>query len=336
MGKGFEATSNDPMQVVYACDDAYAMLAGVSMESLYEANGQESVLNVYILSNALSDENKDRLREIASNHGREVCFVELDGVIPKAGEQLVAHKWSPTVYARLYAPQLLPDAKRILYLDCDTLVLEPLRDLWNMDLEGRSCAAVSEPFSALHKRNIGMKAEEAYYNSGVMIIDLEKWREEGALQHFFDVIARQNGHVSYPDQGVINEVYHGRIYTLPAKYNFFTLYCDFSYEETNRFRADRNVYSPEEVEAARKEPAIVHLSASFLTNRPWVEGSTHPFAARWEDMCEKTPWAGAPKWKDDPGTARRVIRWIFRHTPRPIGIWIAMLANSYVRPMLER
>lgn len=321
--------------VVYASDNRYAMLAGVSMESLYAANKDLKGLNVYILADGLTVGNRSQLTEIAAKYNRELNFVDFDGKSLSEEYNINVQFWSVTAYSRLFTPRLLPGVHKILYLDCDTLVLESLVELFEAELGDCSCAAVSEPISALHKKNVGLATDDSYFNSGVMLIDLDRWRQTRAVERALDCIHRHKGCVPYVDQGVINEVFRGGIMTLPTRYNVSTFFFDFSYEEARRYRAGDIVYSENEVEAAKKEPAIVHYNSSFLTPRPWVENSTHPYAPQWESFCEKTPWCGAKKWPDKPGASKLALRWIFEHTPRPVGIQIARAVNSTIRPLMK-
>lgn len=321
--------------VVYASDDRYAMLAGVSMESLYANNEDLERLNVYILADGLTENNRSRLTEIAEKYGRELGFVEFDGKSLGEKYNINAQFWSVAAYTRLFTPQLLPEMHKILYLDCDTLVFGSILELLETELGDYSCAAVSEPISALHKKNVGLDASDNYFNSGVMLIDLNRWRQTGAVEKFLDCICRHKGRVPYVDQGVINEVFRGEIMTLPTRYNVSTFYFDFSYKEAQRYRAGEIAYSKSEVETAKREPTIVHYNSSFLTPRPWIKNSTHPYAPQWESFCERTPWRGAEKWPDKPGTSKLTLRWIFNHTPRPVGIWIARTVNSTIRPLIK-
>lgn len=324
------------MDIVYACDDKYAMLAGVSIESLYASNKDIDELNIYILANQITEENKRRLCSIAKAYSREIIFVEYTESDLCGSQKINTQFWSIDTFTRLFTPQLLPDLHKIIYLDCDVMILDSLNELWGAELNGLPCAAVSEPISVLHRKNVRMSSADTYYNAGIMLIDLDVWRKEEALKEFWSCIERHNGRVPYVDQGVINEVFRGRIATLPAKYNVSTIYFDFSYEGAERYRAGKNEYSKAEVEAAKKSPAIVHFNSSFLTPRPWVENSTHPYAAQWESCCTRTPWRNAKKWPDRPGTSKLALHWIFRHTPRPVGVWIARLVNSIIRPLLKR
>lgn len=325
------------MNIVYACDDGYAMLVGVSVQSLFEANKDADIINVFVLSSGVSADNKKNLEAVAEKYGRSLSFVEVnDDVLNAKALNIDVQRWSIAAFARLFTPQLLPDLTKILYLDCDTLVLGALKDLWNTDFGDFTCAAVAEPFGTLHKANVGMTADDVYYNSGVMLIDLNKWRQIDAKKEFIASIQRHSGCVPYVDQGVLNEVFRKQIIQLPAKYNVYTEYYDFSYEEVNKYRDDKNVYSEAEIESAKNAPVVVHFVSSFLTPRPWVENSTHPYAKQWDKILSTTPWCNVAKRPDNPGKSKLMLRYVFTHTPRKFGVLCAKLLNSYVRPILDR
>lgn len=325
------------MNVVYACDDKYAMLVGASMQSLLESNCGCEDLQIFVMTNEVSEENKNKLSAVAKSHQKKVFIIDTAEKLLNDDELKVdTQRWSIAAFARLYAPQLLPEVERIIYLDCDTIIRHSLSEVWNTELGGKPCAAVAEPFSYMHKANLNMDVADTYYNSGVMLIDLDQWRRTNAKSKFESVIKRHSGKVPYVDQGVLNEAYKDQILCLPAKYNVYTEYYDFTYDEVNQYRADRNVYSKEEIEEAKCDPVVVHFVSSFLSPRPWVENSTHPYAKEWKDACQKTPWANAEKWSDRPGKEKIVIRWIFKHISRPLGLSMAKLANSYIRPYIDR
>ena len=321
------------MNVVYASDDKYSMIAGVSIESLYVSNREVTELQVYILASNITKDNKAKLETIAHQHNRSIHFVDVQD---SSFGEIDVQRWSVAAFARLYTPSLLSDLHRILYLDCDVMVNEELLPLWETDIGEYSCAAVAEPFSSGHKKNIGQCASDVYYNSGVMLINLEKWREINAEQIFKDCIIKHNGHVPYVDQGVINEVFNRNIYRLSAKYNVFTEYYEFSYKEVETYRADKIVYSQDEINDAIQAPAIVHFVSSFLTARPWIEGSNHPYTKQWLLYKQATPWQEAPLWQNLLGKEKLALGWIVNHMPRSMGIWVARIVNSRIRPLIDK
>lgn len=325
------------MNIVYASDERYAMVLGTAMESLYQHHREVSNVDVYILANQITEKSRSMLEKTGKNYGRNIQFVDVDeSQFQSAGTQLDGQRWGLAAFARLITPTLLPELDRILYLDCDTLVQRSLAPLWETELSEYSCAAVAEPFSPGHKRNVRLKKKDVYFNSGVMLIDLKKWREMNVRVQFIECISRHRGHVPYVDQGVLNEVLNKEIKLLPAKYNVFTEYYDFSYEEVKRYRRDVNVYSEDEIENAKKEPCIIHFTSSFLTPRPWVVGSTHPYAGEWLACRDATPWKGEKLWPNSDGFSKKMLKRIFETAPRGMALRLAEVVNSIVRPMVDK
>lgn len=328
---------DDGIKAVYACDDNYAMLAGVSIASLLEQCGADTDLTVYVLCCKVSEENIERLRAVSDSYPQEVILIDASEAIQELSKQYIdAQRWSLAAFARLLTPELLPSIEKILYLDCDTLVTDDVTELWETPLGQASCAAVLEPISPFHKKNVGLPKTGPYYNSGVMLIDLNKWRKENVIFRFAECIKRHNGLVPFVDQGCINEVCRGDIVTLPVRYNVHTLLYDFTYEEASAYRRESGVYDKEEIEAAKKHPVVVHFTSSFLSRRPWIEGSEHPYTKEWERIQAGTPWADMSKRPYHPDIARRLLNVFYRHTPRKLGLFAAALVNSYIRPLMKR
>ena len=97
--------------------------------------------------------------------------------------------------SRLFIGTLLPKTvKRVLYLDCDTVVVQSIGNLWNLDLKGHVAGAVMEPtIYQVVKQEIGLKEQDPYFNSGVLLIDLERWRADGVEKRLLDFYGSKDG-----------------------------------------------------------------------------------------------------------------------------------------------
>lgn len=132
------------MNVVYSSSDEYARHAGVSFASLFEENKSVETLNVFVIEYSISVKNKERLNCIACQYGRYIEYISFERfshLIKTDG----SYNISLNSYARLLLADILPETVgRILWLDCDTVVTDSLQELWNMDLRGKSIAAVQD------------------------------------------------------------------------------------------------------------------------------------------------------------------------------------------------
>ena len=107
--------------------------------------------------------------------------------------------------------------KRILYLDPDILVINPLRPLWEIDLTGNLFAAAAhtdktELANNVNRLRLGTKHD--YYNSGVLLIDLEECRKSISPEHPFQFVAKHEKEMMLPDQDLLNALYGDRILPL--------------------------------------------------------------------------------------------------------------------------
>ena len=325
------------MDIVYASDNSYAEILAVSLTSLLENNKSIGEMRVYVLCDQMTRENQDRLREIACRYNRQLELISLPDMDKLAGQRLHGCRWSKTAFARLYLPTLLPRCRKVVYLDCDTLVCKSIAALEQYSLPaGISCAAVQDCMSRAHKANVGLAPEQYYVNSGVMLIDLEQWRKEHLESQFSGFLQARDGKVPYVDQGVVNGVLKGRVALLPVRYNVMTALFDFSYEDLGRYRGD-NPYTRADYLQAKDAPVIVHFTSSFLSPRPWLDArQTHPYARCWAVYHQMTPWAHNAPWPDRRKALTRAYAAVYGRLPRPLAVSVSGFLHRIVKPVADR
>ena len=127
----------------------------------------------------------------------------------------VTKQYPQEMYYRLLAPWLLPrHLDRILYLDPDTLIINPIRPLWETDLEGKLFGAASHTGKTELVNNINqvrLGTTQKYFNSGVLLINLEAGREEVTPERIFTYAAERGRELLLPDQDILNALYGERI-----------------------------------------------------------------------------------------------------------------------------
>lgn len=317
------------MDIVYASDERFAQILCTSLISLLESNREEDI-TVHILDDSITEGSKNLLQAVADRYNTHLNFIPLPNLDELAGQKIDSTRWAKTTFGRLFLPIIAPNLERIIYIDCDTLVLGNLSYLMQMKLPERSsCAAVVECMGDLHKANVGLSLEDPYFNAGVMLIDLNKWRKENVVQRFSQCIQRRKGCVPYVDQGVINEVLRGEIAVLPPKYNVMTVCYDFDYIEMQRYRKTRYPYTKADYMYAKMHPVIVHFTTSFLSRRPWINATqTHPFAEKWSEYKALTPWKDTPLWEDQRTLVKKMYETFFHVIPRLLAVEISGILHS--------
>ena len=160
---------NKELHIVYASDDRFAEILGVSLVSLYENNKDMKQIHVYILDSKISNENKEKIESVSKQYGRSVIqWLPAKDISEELQMDVAVDRGSLSQYARLFVSSILPDdLDRVLYLDCDIIVKQSLSELWNLDMQGKTIAALMDSFSKWYRRNINLKPNDIMFNSGV-------------------------------------------------------------------------------------------------------------------------------------------------------------------------
>ena len=293
------------MNIVYNCNDAFAVHTAVSIASLFENNKSTDRIEVYILANGVSEANGRRFKQLAAEydsktHPRHINIIRLEDygkVLELAfGGEIDTAGFNNMILARIFAPQHLPDTvSRYIYLDADTVVLGDITKLWETKLGEAICGMAAEPtIYAETKEQIGLTDKDPYYNSGVLLVDRSKWEEAGISAECvacFSTFGRQG--LRFPDQDILNSVLRDRLLTLSQRWNFFSNYHYRSYKSlTDEAPWFKSLITESDYECARKAPAIVHFAGA---ERPWLRGNHNPYRARYESYLALTPWNDTEK-----------------------------------------
>lgn len=210
-----------------------------------------------------------------------------------------------STWYRLLLPRLLPEAARILYLDADILVVDPIEELLDADLEGRALGAVQNLRAPYVSSVDGLTAWQhldldpalPYFNAGVLLIDADRWRrddvESTAIATAHDLYDR--GLLPMADQDTLNAVFAGAWTELDFRFNQHPL----AYEPAG---AHHRLLTAQRLEALRTTPAIVHFIGRA---KPWVAGCKHPFTAAWRAEVSRD---GFPDFRPEaPSAVDRVV-----------------------------
>ena len=162
--------------VFFATDDNYIPFLDVAIGSLIENSSKNYFYDIHILNTGLKIENifKVKLRQ---NANVSITFDNISKNIEKISESFRnIYHFSLAAYYRLFIESMFPQFKKILYLDCDIVVLGDVSKLWEIDLGDNMLAGVVEGFVASTKefREYAQKAvgvnPDRYINSGILSI----------------------------------------------------------------------------------------------------------------------------------------------------------------------
>lgn len=268
------------MIVATATDTAYVELTGVMLASLANKSAGDFEA-VYVFCDGVSDADKERLR---ASYGRaDIVFVDMtDDMVRHFAARPVNHHLSRTAYARILMPLSLSEATgRLFYIDCDTVVNASLAPLASMPMDGFALAAVDDIARQVperhikRNRDIGLPDEMRYFNSGVLLIDLENWRRQRVSER---TIAFINDHPTLPmmDQDALNGALRGEWLPLDESWNLHR-------------RLEKGVYTDDP--ALWREARIVHFIGQV---KPNYTDCNHPARDLYFEHRAQTPFACVP------------------------------------------
>jgi lipopolysaccharide biosynthesis glycosyltransferase len=311
--------------VVSASDNGYAMPLAVTIHSALANLAPDRRMLLYVLDGGMDDSHKERLLESWRDPRLSVQFARPDLSLVRG--LTVSGHISMAAYLRLLMPHVLPGhVRRAIYLDADLIVRRDLGEMWDLDQAGSPClatqdlaapcfnAATSLPSFARCKdrlaahtpianyRELGLPEDGKYFNSGVLVVDLEMWRRERLADKMLGVLRDHQEHVLWWDQYALNVVLAGRWKEMDPRWNQ---------------NAQIHVYpnwqqSPLEREAflrLRDDPWIVHFSSP---SKPWHYFCEHPSTKDFHKYLKRTAWRD---WK--PAVPEDYLRkwWKFHVTP---------------------
>lgn len=322
------------MNIVYASDDNFAEILGVSMLSLFENNKDVASITVYVLEDSIRDNNKFLLESVATSYGRKLVFVPLNELKSKL-TAMNQQRGSSSTFSRLFLSQLIPhECERLLYLDSDTIVRHSLNDFYNQNFEGNVVCGVMDCISKQHRARVGLKENDIYINAGMLLIDFQAWLKEGIEQKIESVIEKFKGNVPYADQGIVNQALHGYIKCVHPRYNCFTVYTFFDFNDLLEFRQPSACPSSTDIEDATKDPSVVHFVTLFCASRPWYKDSKGPYFEEWKNYKRLSPWANAPERVMKRSLNRLVCSKIYDILPKCVSLTILGFFHSRLRPLL--
>jgi lipopolysaccharide biosynthesis glycosyltransferase len=305
--------------IVVACtaDRAYAVPLAAMLHSALVGLRHGWAISAHVIDAGLSATDRERLADLAESHGAVLHWHQ-----PAETTVAALPAWgrmTSTTYHRLLLPRLLPEeVTRAIWLDCDLLVTADLVGLWETDLGGFHLRAVrdsvvpfvSSRYGIRRWRELGLSRDDPYFNAGVMLVDVDRWREDdiGTLVASY---FRQVPDVMFWDQEGLNAVLSRRWGALDPRWNRMT------------------VGGRRHSEDAHTEPWIVHFSGTL---KPWrlPEPSTG-LRSLFYHHVDQTPWAG---WRPRRAPTSIALGWYesssVRNVLYPAEPWVMLSARRHL------
>ncbi|MCR1838975.1 glycosyltransferase family 8 protein [Murimonas intestini] len=258
---------NDIINLLVTFDENYLEPFWTMLNSVSINNPAER-FQVFLLHSSISQEKTNWLIEKCAGLNIRLILLPVDRSLFQSAP--LTERYPQEMYYRLLAPCLLPEGlERVIYLDPDILVINPLRPLWEMDLKGSIFAAAShvgviDIMNGINR--IRLDTGHDYYNTGVMLIDLNKARTLVNPDVIFNSVREHAAELLLPDQDIFNYLY-GEL-TMPLKdeiWNYDTRYF------SGYLLRSWGAYTMSWV---MQNTVILHFCGK---RKPWIDDYTKPF-----------------------------------------------------------
>ncbi|MCR5651478.1 MAG: glycosyltransferase family 8 protein [Lachnospiraceae bacterium] len=323
----------EKIDILYQFNEKYAPYAGTSITSVFRNNKHIDEIRIFVLGEELSEDSKEKLCSLASEYERQIIFVDTDSLIGMMKEMgMPSYRGSYAANLRLFAgliPQI--DSKRLLYLDADTIVDGQLDELTRLDMRGLPVAMILDSLVRKHKERLGFTEDEPYFNSGVMLFDMEEWRKRNCSERIADHVKNKRAWYPSPDQDLINVVLRGEILKLSPKYNMQPVLLAFNTADYMKTFGPSGYYTFGELCEALKGPVIYHFFR-FVGEFPWHEGNVHPDNDLFDRYLLQSPWKEYKKKKAETGPVLKIEKILYRILPKRVFIILFRIAyESFIK-----
>lgn len=282
--------AQEPIVCVFSVDDAYCQHLAVAITSLIFNNPNCKFL-IHIIYHDVQQTTLEKLQVyLLGIAAIEPHFHSLD---VSAYNFSVSRYITVAAYFRFFIPDILPsDLSKAIYLDSDLIVLGSLRPLWNMQMGTTSIAAAVDPsankpgFLAVFgqkartiNEQLGLPKEYRYFNSGVLVINLDAWRTKNIKDRLIKYAQENIDVMLYHDQDALNGILYNDLVTISYKWNFQA--------GTTKIDADYIGITVNELLEFKRKPMILHFAGG---NKPWKYRRKVLFEKEYYKYLRMTPW----------------------------------------------
>ena len=225
------AFKENNIPIVFSSDNNYCPYLAVAIKSLIENSSIKNSYDIIILNEEISQDYKNKiLNLISKTKNFSIRFINVNNFIKDSNIFYVSGYFTIATYYKLLIEKICKNYKKIIYLDCDIIVVKDIAKFINIDLENNLMGAVTtqglskDPnYSDYITKTLKIPDQSKYFNSGVLLIDILKITKFNLLKKSLDKLMEIKEPI-FVDQCILNSVCYGNVKLLDSKYNHYAAY----------------------------------------------------------------------------------------------------------------
>lgn len=268
------AKFNQDINIFFTVNDSYTKYLSVSMASILYNLDKEQIINFFILDGGISDKNKRKLNKLKYIKDFNIEYIKIDNSrfenIVKSSQ---AHITNETNY-RFIISSLKPELDKCLFLDADLIADKDITELYNINIDDFYMGAVADQAPLTKNswvKHLDLAKNYRYVNTGVILVNLKKWREENIENKLFENVIKYSNLLQFPDQDTLNITLQDKVKNISHIYNAMPV---------------QNYLVEEEKKEAFDEPVIIHWAGY---RKPWIYSDTNYSEYFWK-YARMTPF----------------------------------------------
>jgi lipopolysaccharide biosynthesis glycosyltransferase len=275
------------INVAFAFYDNYAQHTTATICSILEHNINKRPYHFYLYVPDISSSNKERIQEFIQSYHCLCTWINppetfnIEEITQKLEAKFPNLHFNVTAFfTRILFQEFLPDnVEKIIALDSDIIVLSDLSEIYDIDLKDKILGAVPEDISKNHLKEISFQKSDIYFNSGVMLINLKKWKTHSVSNQLLQIALDKQNHFSLYDQDALNIYFKNSFLPLSKKFNQMvymfnipSLISKIKY----KYRYINGI----------GQSGIIHYTGT----KPWKFECLHPYKSLYFTYLNKTPY----------------------------------------------
>lgn len=247
------------MNILFTIDKGYLEHLAECVRSMIRFASEDGY-DIYIMHSDLEKEDERDLGDKITDENVRLHFISMnleEENFPQSS------RYPSQIYYRIFAAFFLPEhLERVLYLDADTIVINPLDELYHMDFNGNyllACTHIRKVLNKINRIRLGIKEDYPYINSGIMLMNLDALRVRQNYSEIAEYVKRYKRHLTLPDQDIITALYGDKIGLLD------TMVYNLSDRMLAIYNADIS-HKKRDINWVRENTVIIHY---YGKQKPW-------------------------------------------------------------------